>query len=156
MKKNGFTLMELLAVIVVLAIIGVIASTVISGARKSALENEYKYLEKEITDLGASIYSHESIANPTGDFNNKYKTMTTNESFYISLDSLHEAGYLKDLKKVNDKYKLVDPGKGSYCDGFLLVKKTSDGPSFNGFIKCDDYETNDYDSTPSTEVILKK
>lgn len=154
MKKNGFTLIELLAVIVVLAIIGVIATTVVSGARESALENEYEYLEKEITDLGPSIYSHESIMNQEGDFMTEYKNLENNTSFYVSLTSLHNAGYLKDLKKDGNDYKLVDPGKGKYCDGFLLVTKTNRGPKFNGSIECSNYKTDNNISKPDKEIIF--
>lgn len=154
MKKNGFTLIELLAVIVVLSIIGVIATTVISGARASALENEYKYLEKEITELGPTIYSHESIMNQESEFMSVYGTLENNSSFYVSLNTLHSAGYLKDLKKIGDSYKLVDPGKGEDCDGFLLVTKTDDGPKFRGFIECDNYKTDNNVSRPNKEVIF--
>lgn len=154
MKKNGFTLIELLAVIVVLAIIGAIATTVISGARASTLENEYKYLEKEITDLGPAIYSHESIMNQEGSFMIEYKNLDNNGSFYVSLNTLHAARYLEDLKRINDSYRLVDPGKGEYCDGFLLVTKTDAGPKFKGFIECDNYKTDNTFSKPNKEVIL--
>lgn len=59
MKKNGFTLVELLAVIVILGIIMTIASSSLITTKKEANIREAKQIEKSIKDLGMEIYSYE-------------------------------------------------------------------------------------------------
>lgn len=145
-NKNGFTLIELLAVIVVLAIIMVIAGSNLIGTKKEANIAEAKKIEKMIEDLGPGIYSYESIS---GNKNNedyfyiKYKNLSEEESIKISLEDLNSAGYLKSTNIKNPS------GNGS-CEGYLEVKKTSEGPKFYGRITCPNlYNEGNYSNVSS-------
>ena len=150
MKKNnkGFTLVELLAVIVVLGIIMSIAGTAVLKQKKKANLEEAKKLEKTIADLGPSIYSYESMLGNKDDndyFYKSYKNLRDVSSIKISLSELKEAGYLKSET-------ISNPAGNGNCEGYLEVKK---GPEFNAYISCDNlYETSGYVSNPLPLVNL--
>lgn len=136
MKKNGFTLVELLAVIVVLGIIMSIAGTAVLKQKKKANIEEAKRIEQTITDLGPNIYSYEYLVGNKDDnnyFYKAYKSLSSDEqSIKISLAELKAAGYLKSETISNPS------GNGS-CMGYLEVKK---GPEFKAYICCVNlYET---------------
>lgn len=150
MKKNGFTLVELLAVIVVLGIIMSIAGTAVLKQKKKANIEEAKKIEQTITDLGANIYSYEylvGVKDSENYFYKSYKNLSDGSSIKISFDELKEAGYLKSETISNPA------GKGN-CKGYLEVKK---GPEFKAYISCDNlYETPNYDSSTFESVNLTK
>lgn len=140
MKNKGFTLIELLAVIVVLGVIMTIAGVSVMKIRNDAALQEAKKLEDTIADLGPGIYSNEVITDDKSILN--YGNMELNSSKKITLSQLK--GYLKELKCEKDNCQLKSPFGSGYCDGYLEVKKTADGPSFKGYISCENYETEGY------------
>lgn len=141
MKNRGFTLIELLAVIVVLGVIMTIAGVSVMKIRNDAALQEAKKLEDTIADLGPGIYSNEVITDDKSILN--YGSMELNSSKKITLYQLK--GYLKELKCEKDNCQLKSPFGSGYCDGYLEVKKTADGPSFKGYISCgDSYKTGGY------------
>lgn len=140
MKNRGFTLIELLAVIVVLGVIMTIAGVSVMKIRNDAALQEAKKLEDTIADLGPGIYSNEVITDDKSILN--YGSMKLNSSKKITLYQLK--GYLKELKCEKDNCQLKSPFGSGYCDGYLEVKKTADGPSFKGYISCENYETEGY------------
>jgi prepilin-type N-terminal cleavage/methylation domain-containing protein len=144
MKKNkkGFTLIELLAVIVVLGVIMSIAGTAVLKQKKKANIKEAKSLENTITKIGEDLYTHESMVGKTVDgyFYNKYKSLKSGESIYISLTKLANAGYIKSAS-------IANPSGDGTCKGYLSVKKTDEGPSFKGHICCPNLYTTDNEIT---------
>lgn len=148
-NKKGFTLVELLAVIVVLGIIMAIAGTAVLGQRKRANVEAAKNIEESIKDLGAGIYSYESSQSESAfmtAYRKKYK-------FKISVKQLGDAGYLKDLSS-SDKIK--NPAGGDDCDGYLVVDPSGD-EMFMGYINCPNLyatgqEDDDYDITKYEEI----
>ncbi len=144
MKKNekGFTLVELLAVIVVLGIIMVVAGTAVLKTKKDANEKEAVQIEESITKLGSSIYSYEVLSGNKDDenyFYKAYKGINEDESIYISISELKDTGYL-----TSDKIK--NPAGGDDCQGYLEVTRTNEGPEFKGYLSCENlYETPGYD-----------
>lgn len=152
MKKNkkGFTLVELLAVIVVLGIIMSIAGTAVLKQKKKANLEEARKLEKTIADLGPSIYSYEYLTgNKDGNdyFYKAYKSLSDGSSIKISLSELKNAGYLKSDT-------ISNPSGNGNCEGYLEVKK---GPEFKAYISCENlYETSGYVGDPFTSVELTK
>ena len=99
-----------------------------------------KKLEDTIADLGPGIYSNEVITDDTSILN--YDDMKLDSSKKITLYELKD--YLKELKCEKDNCQLKSPFGSGYCDGYLEVKKTADGPSFKGYISCENYETEGY------------
>ena len=140
MKNKGFTLIELLAVIVVLGVIMTIAGVSVMKIRNDAALQEAKKLEDTIADLGPGIYSNEVITDDTSILN--YDDMKLDSSKKITLYELKD--YLKELECEKDNCQLKSPFGSGYCDGYLEVKKTADGPSFKGYISCENYETEGY------------
>lgn len=143
MKKNkkGFTLVELLAVIVVLGIIMVIAGSNLLQTKKTANIEEAKKMEKMIEDLGPGIYADEKINSPNTKIMN-YDSMSINEETKIGIADLANRGYLKSSS-------IKNPAGNGTCQGYLLVKKTSDGPEFEGYICCPNLYATDNPNPPS-------
>ncbi len=125
MKKNGFTLVELLAVIVVLGVIMTIAGTAVMGQRRKANIEEAKNMEKTLADIGPDVYRRESMSD-SSEFMEKYND---DEKFIISADQLKGAGYLSKT--------IENPAGGNPCDAYLLVDPLSTNEMFKGYINCE-------------------
>ncbi len=139
-KEKGFTLVELLAVITLLAVIMVIAGASVTKIRKDSSKKEAIQLENMLTEVGSNVYSYETISgtNEAGSFNALYQI---GNPFIIKLDQLKGAGYLKDLTSDN---KIPNPFGGVGCDGYILVDPSSD-TIFKGYLNCgEDYTTSDF------------
>lgn len=143
MKKNkkGFTLVELLAVIVVLGIIMVIAGSNLLQTKKTANIEEAKKMEKMIEDLGPGIYADEKI-NSSNTKIMDYDSMSINGRKKIYINTLASNEYLKSSS-------IKNPAGNETCQGYLSVIKTSDGPEFKGYICCPNLYTTG-ESTPRT------
>lgn len=139
--KKGFTLVELLAVIVILGILMVIAGTSVNAVKRSAAEKEAKQLEQTLTDLGPGVYSYNTSTGSNINIKGKY----------ITIKALREAGYLKDLKYKSGKYYFKSPFNAKKtCDGYLYVSNIYE---FKGYVDCgSDYKTDGY-PTDSTNII---
>ena len=126
-NKNGFTLVELLAVIVVLGIIMVIAGSSVNAIKKNANISEAKEIEEMIESLGADVY----INYQEGDY---------------SIQDLYEKGYLKSKE-------IKNPSGGENCSGYLQITKTQEGPVFKAHICCPHlYETNNQQAPSSCSI----
>ena len=118
MKKNGFTLVELLAVIVVLGIIMVIVGRNLTKTRREANIKEVEKIEKTIESFGPEIYIDDK----------SIKTYNSQE--------LYNKGYLKSNI-------IKNPMGGENCSATLTI---SDGPTFEANICCPGlYKTDEED-----------
>lgn len=146
MKKNkkGFTLVELLAVIVILGIILTIAGTNVVKSIKTANQQEVYSLGKSLEDLGPGIYSSEKLKD-SSNFIDKYKT---GDCFYIEASELKNAGLLKSSIKSPAK-KNVD------CTAKLFVNPSADVDSgakiYTSYVSCEGVEQ-PYGNDLSTEA----
>ena len=150
MKKKGFTLVELLAVIVILAVVSLIATPMILGViektKKSAFEQSLNGVIK-----GAELYQTQSLIN-----NN------LNECRYYSFGSDVEDITVIDnktyypLKELNLKGELPTEGELQICND-IITFETSNGTysgSYNGSeltINEGDLASNDF-KTPIIDV----
>mgnify|MGYP000679032474 FL=1 len=114
MKKRGFTLVELLAVIVILAIIALITTVVVINIIETVKIRKYKVEEKSL-EKAAELYYTNSQIFPFQD--------------EISLNTLVEKGYINSVK---------DTGNGSTCEGKVI--KDNNG-ELKGCLKCSNYVT---------------
>ena len=114
MKKRGFTLVELLAVIVILAIIALITTVVVINIIETVKIRKYKVEEKSL-EKAAELYYTNSQIFPFQD--------------EISLNTLVEKGFINSVK---------DTGNGSTCEGKVI--KDNNG-ELKGCLKCSNYVT---------------
>ena len=152
-NKKGFTLVELLAVIVVLGVVMTIAGTAALKIKKNANIEEAKQLEKTLKELGPNLFSYEMSKGSNSNFYVKYKallvtnsTTTTNNKYSITIpvSELSSKGYLKSAN-------ISNPAGGEVCSGFLRVIKNTSGPIFVGKICCPNlYDSNGNDGVDCT------
>ena len=104
MNKKGFTLVELLATIILLAIVLSLSSIAIIGIINSSKEKNYEYLISNIKD-GAEVYYQECKYSN----NSRISCNLNNNGYNISLGDLVRYGYVKGNSKDNSKkYSLVN------------------------------------------------
>lgn len=132
MKKDikGFTLVELLAVIVVLGVIMTIAGTSLIGTRKKANQSEVKSIYNTIKEIGPDVYldKKDNIENDYACYSDKW---------------LKENGYLKS--------EVSNPAKSEeQCEAYLIIDKSSDDDMFKAYVGCDGLEP-EGDRPPETE-----
>ena len=122
MKKNGFTLVELLAVILLLTLI---ITLFIPNALKLLNENNlkvYKIKEEQLVK-SAKDYTYDS----------NFTSPTSTNPVYITITDLSNGNYLD---------KILDASTGNECIAFVKVTLNSiDGYDFEPCIICDEYKT---------------
>ena len=127
MKKKGFTLIEMLGVIVILGILSGIVTLAVGYILRYSRIKLAKKQEEELTQLAATIYTHESIPNRKGNFMKLYKKLyKSNKNFYIETDDLVNSGYLDG--------KIKNPAGGDYCSGYIFFSISN--KKFNGYLCC--------------------
>lgn len=119
MKNKGFTLVELLAVIVVLGIIMTIAGMSLSGTKKDANQKEVESIYNTIKKLGPDVYLSEIAADND-----------ENGIKVYSAGNLLNNGYLKSV--VNNPAK-----SGDICGACLIIKTDKQDNMFDAYVECD-------------------
>ena len=114
MNRKGFTLVELLAVIVILAIIALITTVVVINIIETVKIRKYKVEEKSLEKAAELYYTNSQIF------------LFQDE---ISLNTLVEKGFINSVK---------DTGNGSTCEGKVI--KDNNG-ELKGCLKCSNYVT---------------
>lgn len=125
MKKNGFTLVEVLLVLVIL---GVIAAIFIPEATKLLKENDKKiYKAKEEIMVKAAedyVLENKSIVLPNDSSSASYVTINT-------------------LVENNNMSKILDSSSAEACKGFVKITKNSVyGYNYEACLICENYTTN--------------
>lgn len=129
LKNNkGLTLVELLAVIVIIGILSSLAVTAISKLLDRSTENYYKDQEDNIA-LAAQTY--------TNDNRNllPFKTTAPDNSTKIKLRDLINNGYIKTVKdKSGDDCDITN----SYV---TITKNSTEDYTYKTHLECNNYET---------------
>ena len=125
MKKNGFTLVELLAVMIIL---GIIATIFVPNTIKLLKENNlkiYKVKESELIKAAKDYANYDkNFSSPTVEIPIKYITMT----------QLVEGGYMNSI---------LDTSSGKECRAFVKVTLNDiNGYNYEACLLCDEYSTN--------------
>ena len=101
MNNKGFTLVELLATILILVLVISISTFSISEIIKKANEENYKLLLRHIKDASELYYQECKYANNSG--------ITCSDDNMVSLGDLVKYGYLKgNSKNDDDEYILIN------------------------------------------------
>lgn len=124
-NKKGFTLVELLAVIVVLAIIMSIAGGAILKQKKRANQKEVESIYKTIKEFGPDVYNREK------------NNIKDNKTYF-------DIGYLNGNNKEKDIYLKTKDIKNplnpkNNCKVYLLIDRDSDN-MFDAYVDCDGLE----------------
>lgn len=113
MKNKGFTLVEMITVIALLAIIGMISIPVVEGVIKRSKDRVYEAQLEEIKS-GAKKYATEYIEN--------ISTVDGAETI-VCLSKLKELGYLENTK-------IVDPRTDLVMDGGIKIRYVESSKNF--------------------------
>ena len=132
LNKKGFTLVELIATIVVLALVVSISAYAITNIINSAKEKNYDLLIKNIKDASETYYQECKYSNNSGIICNYNETL---QEYTVKLKDLVNYGYLKgngteDNKidnKIDNKMKIVNPKNNEYIGECSIAIKYEDG-----------------------------
>ena len=121
MKKNGFTLVELIGVLVILGLIATFSVPALTKTMKDSSEKQYNEYLKNIT-LAAENYFHSET------------DRTLNDKYFIKIKTLYDSGYLKKEKnpKTNE-----DTNENST----VMISKNEDGTEKYELLELDATET---------------
>ena len=108
-NRKGFTLVELLAVIVVLAVISTIAFPIVNNMIDTSEEKAYEQIEKTIKKAAKNWETDNSNLLIEIDENDEM----VNTSCYITLDRLKYEGYLENVET-------IDPIDDSSMDFYVV------------------------------------
>lgn len=113
-QKNGFTIIEVMGVIILLSIIGLITIPIITGTMKSSREKLY---ETQIDNLKSAARLY--VVDPLENDKKNIKKLENGEieSFDISLDNLKKQG------KIDKNFE--NPKTGEPFKGCIYVKVTT-------------------------------
>lgn len=125
MKNKGFTLVELLAVIVVLGIIMTVAGMSLLGTKKDANQKEVESIYNTIKKLGPDVY----LSGINADY------VDGNVKVY-SANKLVQEKYLKTT--VNN------PAKSNNICGACLIIDTSKDNMFDAYVECEGLDSVGY------------
>lgn len=101
MKKNGFTLVELITVIALLSIIGIVLFPKISQAFKTSKADQLEEVRQEVANA-TEVYLNSSCGSKT------YNTLIEDEMVKIYLSSISDCGLIDN--------KIYNPVSGEYFD----------------------------------------
>ena len=124
MKKKGFTLVELIGVLVILGLIATFSVPALTKTMKDSSEKQYNEYLKNIT-LAAENYFHSETDG------------TLNDKYFIKIKTLYDSGYLK--KEKNPK-----TNEDNNENSTVMISKNEDGT--------EKYELLDFDATETGYV----
>lgn len=116
MKQNGFTLIELIGVVAILALIMVVT---IPQFMSTMTKSNVKELESFAYDLETSAMTY--VENEWRDFKIEYQKYNKDGSYCLSLSSLIEKNYIKKTE--------IDPSTNAVIDAngkYILLTNISD------------------------------
>ena len=114
LNKKGFTLVELIATIVVLALVVSISAYAITNIINSAKEKNYDLLIKNIKDASETYYQE-----------CKYSDITCNDT--VTLQYLVDYGYLKGNGTKDNKMEIINPKDNKNIGACSIAVKNENG-----------------------------
>lgn len=120
MNKKGFTLVELLATLIVLALVMSLGTYSISSIIENSKEKNYELLISNIKDAAESYYN-ECRYMPT------MECSEVNGGYQISLSELVVSGFLKGNSVDDSNNKVVDPRDNNDMSNCIINISKSSG-----------------------------
>ena len=137
LNNKGFTLVEVLAVIVIIAIIGGIAvpniiSTINTSKNKSEeilienIKTASEQLYEEVYYMGGTLYKYDENGDKTSD---EITVNDNDNSITINLQTLVSNGFLNSTEENNNQKKIINPKTGENIGSckIEIVKNNTDG-----------------------------
>ena len=132
MNKKGFTLIELIAVIVILALISLIVFPAVNSMIKNSKEKAYNVQIDEIIDAAKNYLSDLPVCIPEMDSNSSADELDSScdaitrgddsTISYVSVVKLIEKGYISTEDKLNGKEVVLNPKNVKEAlDGYVRV-----------------------------------
>ena len=120
MKNNkGFTLVELIAVVAILLVLGFMVTPKVIDIIDENRIKAYKEIEKRLEEAAAKYLAENYVDSRT-------------ETVRITKDQLIEGKYIGEIYDLKDK---------TVCDGYVNVDFITTIPEYKSFITCSSYET---------------
>ena len=123
MKNKGFTLVEMMAVLVILSLLIGIGILTVNNIQKGASENYYHSMEDTLKIAGNDYFADNRGDRPIDDYN------------YVTLETLQDHEYLEKLRTY-DKKSDCDSSSG------VFIYNTDDGTDYEVCLKCGDFHSN--------------
>ena len=139
-NKKGFTLIELIAVIVILGLVLIIAIPFFSGSLKTFREEYYTSLNGNMLNAGKQFFS----------YNRLYLPHNYLDSAIVDANTLNEEKIIKELKDYN----------GNACDKFesyvIAIRKSKDEVTYDTCLKCLDDNYDNFDEKEACSLAWKE
>ncbi len=145
-NKNGFTLVEILAVIAIIGVLIIISLPSLMEIFKDASNNSMTIQENEIVDA-SKLFLEDYCIHPLGDniCSDYSKDVSEPNLKYVCLSTLQDKGYMDP----------VAVGNGTSCSGFVVYNKEADSKQYSNhkaYIECGSaYQTQDYSKFKDTD-----
>ena len=122
MKNKGFTLVEMMTVLVILSLLIGIGIFTVNNIQKGASENYYHSMEDTLKIAGNDYFTDNRGDRPIDDYN------------YVTLETLQDHEYLERLRTYDKK---------SNCDSTsgVFIYNTDDGTDYEVCLKCGDFSS---------------
>ena len=141
MKKKGFTLVELLAAIIILGILAIVVLPDIIDIFNSSQRSSLKVQENQLLDAGG-LYVQDYCSNPMWG-GNECANNYYGDTYYDEDGDIHQvvyvcSGYLKSLGYIDDIYF----DKDNLCEGAAVFDYNISDNSFSrlkGYLACGPY-----------------
>ncbi len=124
MNKKGFTLIELTAVVVILAIVGVLVIPKILKVKETNINRLYKEQEDRLVDKAKEYMNDNYIS-------------STLDTFVITKTQLISGGYISEIYDLNNKAEI--------CNAYVEITSYTTTPIIKAYLSCDGYITIGYD-----------
>lgn len=126
LNKKGFTLVELIATIVVLALVVSISAYAITNIINSAKEKNYELLIKNIIDASETYYQEckYKYSNNSGITCNDNETL---QGYTVTLQKLVNYGYLKGNGTKDNKMEIINPKDNKNIGACSIAVKNENG-----------------------------
>ena len=117
MKKNGFTLIELIAVVSLIIVLSLLITPKINGIIKENRKKSYKEMERRLEEA-ANKYIIQNYIDPAS------------ESITITKEQLINSNLIGEVYDLKDK---------SVCDASVLVTGLNSTPVYKANLNCANY-----------------
>ena len=124
-SRKGFTMIELLAVIIILGIVTAISVVTIQGVLRRAKANYYKSQEESIS-ASARNYAEK---------NPQYLPKLSGQKTTVTLKTLIDSKYISSVVDYSKKSCHID-------NSYVQVLKVDNEFIYSPYLECDDYKTN--------------